>query len=156
METKIYVGNLSYNTTEDEIRTLFSQAGTVASVALIKDRDTGQSKGFAFVEMSNQSEAEKAIQTFNGYNLSNRPLKVNLARPREERSFGGGGGGGGGYGRGGGGGGGGGYGGGYDRGGGGGGGGRGGGGKSSSWHRWRSAPILEKITPTMKIVGVFF
>jgi RNA recognition motif-containing protein len=101
METKIYVGNLSYDTTEDDIRTLFAQAGTVASVALIKDRDTGQSKGFAFVEMSNQSEAEKAIQTFNGYTLSNRPLKVNLARPREERSFGGGGGG---YGRGGGGG----------------------------------------------------
>ena len=106
METKIYVGNLSYDTTEDDLRTLFAQAGTVASVALIKDRDTGQSKGFAFVEMSNQSEAEKAIQTFNGYTLSNRPLKVNLARPREERSFGGGGGG---YGRGGGGGGGGGY-----------------------------------------------
>ena len=96
METKIYVGNLSYDTTEDDLRTLFTQAGTVASVALIKDRDTGQSKGFAFVEMSNQSEAEKAIQTFNGYTLSNRPLKVNLARPREERSFGGGGGG---YGR---------------------------------------------------------
>ena len=96
METKIYVGNLSYDTTEDDLRTLFAQAGTVASVALIKDRDTGQSKGFAFVEMSNQSEAEKAIQTFNGYTLSNRPLKVNLARPREERSFGGGGGG---YGR---------------------------------------------------------
>jgi cold-inducible RNA-binding protein len=98
METKIYVGNLSYDTTEDDLRTLFAQAGTVASVALIKDRDTGQSKGFAFVEMSNQSEAEKAIQTFNGYTLANRPLKVNLARPREERSFGGGG-----YGRGGGG-----------------------------------------------------
>ena len=92
METKIYVGNLSYETTEDDLRTLFAQAGTVASVALIKDRDTGQSKGFAFVEMSNQSEAEKAIQTFNGYSLANRPLKVNLARPREERSFGGGGG----------------------------------------------------------------
>ena len=101
METKIYVGNLSYETTEDDLRTLFAQAGTVASVALIKDRDTGQSKGFAFVEMSNQSEAEKAIQTFNGYTLANRPLKVNMARPREERSFGGGGGG---YGRGGGGG----------------------------------------------------
>ena len=107
METKIYVGNLSYDTTEDDLRTLFAQAGTVASVALIKDRDTGQSKGFAFVEMSNQSEAEKAIQTFNGYTLANRPLKVNLARPREERGFGGGGygdrrgGGGGGYGRGG-------------------------------------------------------
>jgi RNA recognition motif-containing protein len=106
METKIYVGNLSYETTEDDLRTLFAQAGTVASVALIKDRDTGQSKGFAFVEMSNQSEAEKAIQTFNGYSLANRPLKVNLARPREERSFGSGGGygdrrGGGGYNRGG-------------------------------------------------------
>ena len=106
METKIYVGNLSYATTEDELRELFAQAGTVASVALIKDRDTGQSKGFAFVEMSNQSEAEKAIQTFNGYTLANRPLKVNMARPREERGSGGGfghGGGGGGYGRGGGG-----------------------------------------------------
>jgi cold-inducible RNA-binding protein len=126
METKIYVGNLSYDTTEDDLRTLFAQAGTVASVALIKDRDTGQSKGFAFVEMSNQSEAEKAIQTFNGYTLSNRPLKVNLARPREERSFGGGGGG---YGRGGGGGGGGGAGGYGDRRGGPGGGNRGPGGK---------------------------
>ena len=132
METKIYVGNLSYDTTEDDLRTLFAQAGTVASVALIKDRDTGQSKGFAFIEMSNQSEAEKAIQTFNGYTLSNRPLKVNLARPREERSFGGGGGG---YGRGGGGGGGaGGYG---DRRGGPGGGNRGPGGKArGGQHRY--------------------
>jgi RNA recognition motif-containing protein len=131
METKIYVGNLSYDTTEDDLRTLFAQAGTVASVALIKDRDTGQSKGFAFVEMSNQSEAEKAIQTFNGHTLSNRPLKVNLARPREERSFGGGGGG---YGRGGGGGGGGGYG---DRRGGPGGGNRGPGGKArGGQHRY--------------------
>jgi cold-inducible RNA-binding protein len=127
METKIYVGNLSYETTEDDLRTLFAQAGTVASVALIKDRDTGQSKGFAFIEMSNQSEAEKAIQTFNGYTLSNRPLKVNLARPREERSFGGGGGG---YGRGGGGGGG--YG---DRRGGPGGGNRGPGGKARGGQR---------------------
>jgi RNA recognition motif-containing protein len=92
METKLYVGNLSYDTTEDELRALFAQAGTVNSVALIKDRDTGRSKGFAFVEMSNQSEAEKAIQTFNGYTLGNRPLKVNMARPREERGFGGGGG----------------------------------------------------------------
>ena len=88
MQTKIYVGNLSYNTSEDDLRDLFAQAGTVASVALIKDRDTGQSKGFAFVEMSSQAEAEKAIQTFNGYMLANRPLKVNLARPREERGFG--------------------------------------------------------------------
>jgi RNA recognition motif-containing protein len=90
METKIYVGNLSYDTKEDDLRELFAQAGTVASVALIKDRDTGQSKGFAFIEMSNQSEAEKAIQMFNEYTLANRPLKVNLARPKEERSFGGG------------------------------------------------------------------
>jgi cold-inducible RNA-binding protein len=95
METKIYVGNLSYDTKEDDLRELFAQAGTVASVALIKDRDTGQSKGFAFIEMSNQSEAEKAIQMFNSYTMANRPLKVNLARPKEERSFGGGGGGGG-------------------------------------------------------------
>lgn len=104
METKIYVGNLSYDTTEDDLRTLFAEAGTVASVTLIKDRDTGQSKGFAFVEMSSQSEVEKAIQTFNGYTFADRPLKVNLARPREERSFGGGYGDrrGGGYGRGGG------------------------------------------------------
>ncbi len=104
METKLYVGNLSYSTTEDDIRSLFGQAGTVASVALIKDRDTGQSKGFAFVEMSSQAEAEKAIQTFNGYMMANRPLKVNMARPREEHGFGGGGRGGGGYGGGGGGG----------------------------------------------------
>jgi RNA recognition motif-containing protein len=91
MEHKLYVGNLAYETTEDELRTLFVQAGNVNSVALIKDRDTGRSKGFAFVEMSNQSEAQKAIQMFNGYSLANRPLKVNAARPREERGFGGGG-----------------------------------------------------------------
>ena len=89
MEKKIYVGNLSYATTEDDLRELFSQAGTVDSVALIKDRDSGQSKGFAFVEMSNQADAEKAIQMFNGKTLGNRELKVNLARPREERSSGG-------------------------------------------------------------------
>jgi RNA recognition motif-containing protein len=107
MQTKLYVGNLSYNTSEDQLRDLFSQAGTVASVALIKDRESGRSKGFAFVEMSSQTEAEKAIQMFNGYSLEDRALKVNPARPPEERSFGGGGygnrrgsgGGGGGYGR---------------------------------------------------------
>jgi len=101
METKIYVGNLSFTTTEDELRTLFSEAGTVTSVALIKDRDTGQSKGFAFIEMSNQSEAEKAIQIFNGKSVGSRELKVNLARPREERGTGGYGRDGGGYSRGG-------------------------------------------------------
>ncbi len=93
MESKLYVGNLPYSTTEDELRSLFSQAGTVASVALIKDRDTGQSKGFAFVEMSNQVEAEKAISMFNGRSMGQREMKVSIARPRE-----GGGGGGGGYG----------------------------------------------------------
>ncbi len=85
MESKLYVGNLSYTTTEDDLRTLFFQAGTVASVALIKDRDSGQSKGFAFVEMSTQAEAQKAISMFNGFNMGNRELRVSLARPREER-----------------------------------------------------------------------
>lgn len=89
MESKIYVGNLSYSTTEDDLRTLFSEAGTVVSVALIKDRDSGQSKGFGFIEMSNQVEAEKAISMFNGKQVGDRELKVNLARPREERGRGG-------------------------------------------------------------------
>ena len=85
MQVKLYVGNLSYNTSEDDLRTLFAQAGTVATVALVIDRDTGRSRGFAFVEMSNQSEAQKAISMFNAYKLDERELTVNLARPREER-----------------------------------------------------------------------
>ena len=85
MEVKLYVGNLSYSTTEDDLRALFAQAGSVASVALIKDRDTGRSKGFAFVEMTTQVEAQKAISMFNTYKLQDRELTVNLARPREER-----------------------------------------------------------------------
>jgi RNA recognition motif-containing protein len=89
MEVKLYVGNLSYNTTEENLRTLFAQAGEVASVALIKDRDTGDSKGFAFVEMNTQVEAEKAISMLNGFNLAGRELKVNLAKPREDRGRGG-------------------------------------------------------------------
>jgi RNA recognition motif-containing protein len=89
MEVKLYVGNLSYATNEDELRTLFAQAGNVASVAVIKDRDTGTSKGFAFVEMTTQVDAQKAISMFNNYQLGERALKVNLARPREERSGGG-------------------------------------------------------------------
>ena len=89
MQVKLYVGNLSYNTTEDDLRTLFAQAGAVDSVALIKDRDTGRSKGFAFVEMSTQAEAQKAISMFNAFNLNDRELTVNLARPREERGGGG-------------------------------------------------------------------
>jgi len=90
METKLYIGNLAYSTTEDDLRTLFAQAGAVASVALIKDRDSGQSKGFAFVEMSSQAEAEKAISMFNGYQMGDRELRVSIARPREEhgRPFG--------------------------------------------------------------------
>lgn len=84
MEVKLYIGNLPYTTTEDELNTLFAGAGKVVSVALIKDRDTGSSKGFAFVEMASQGEAENAIKMFNGYSLGKRELKVNLARPREE------------------------------------------------------------------------
>jgi RNA recognition motif-containing protein len=94
MEIKLYVGNLSYSTTEDDLRTLFAQAGTVQSVTIIKDRDTGRSKGFAFVEMATQVEAQQAISKFNGQNMQDRALTVNLARPREERPRGGGGGGG--------------------------------------------------------------
>jgi len=89
MEVKLYVGNLSYNTTEADLRTLFAKAGQVDSVALIKDRDTGNSKGFAFVEMNTQAEAQKAISMLNGYNLEDRELKVNLAKPREDRGNGG-------------------------------------------------------------------
>ncbi len=97
MDVKLYVGNLSYSATEDDLRNLFAQAGNVTSVALIKDRETGTSRGFAFVEMSTQVEAEKAISMFNNYKLGNRELRVNLARPREERGGPGKRGGGGGY-----------------------------------------------------------
>ena len=90
METKLYVGNLSYDTTEEDLRTLFAQAGTVESVDLIKDRDSGRSKGFGFIVMGSQSELEKAIQMFNNYELGQRQLTVNIARPREERGQGGG------------------------------------------------------------------
>ena len=89
MDVKLYVGNLSYTTTEDDLRALFAQAGTVTSVALIKDRDTNRSKGFAFVEMSSQAEAQKAISMFNSHELHERSLTVNMARPREERGSGG-------------------------------------------------------------------
>jgi RNA recognition motif-containing protein len=89
METKLYVGNLSYETTEADLQALFAQAGTVESVDLIKDRASGRSKGFAFVVMSSQSELEKAIQMFNSYSLDERELTVNVARPREERPRGG-------------------------------------------------------------------
>jgi len=94
VQTKLYVGNLSYATTEDELRTLFTKAGAVASVAVIKDRDSGTSKGFGFVEMTTQAEAQNAINMFNTYQIGERALTVNFAKPREERSgdrrFGGG------------------------------------------------------------------
>ncbi len=91
MNEKLYVGNLSYSTTESDLRTLFAQAGTVNSCELIKDRDSGQSKGFAFVTMASQAEAEKATAMFNGKPLADRALTVNTAKPREERRPGGGG-----------------------------------------------------------------
>lgn len=91
MESKLYVGNLSYSTTEDDLRQLFSQAGNVKSVSVIKDRDTGRSKGFAFVEMGSDDDAQKAISQFNGQSFQDRSLKVNVARPREDRPRGGGG-----------------------------------------------------------------
>jgi RNA recognition motif-containing protein len=81
----IYVGNLSFNCTEGDLRTAFSAHGEVESVRLITDRDTGRSKGFGFVEMSNDSEANAAIQALNGVELMERTIKVNEARPREER-----------------------------------------------------------------------
>jgi RNA recognition motif-containing protein len=123
MSKKLYVGNLAFQTTSQDLQELFAQAGTVESASVIEDRDTGQSKGFAFVEMSTEEEAASAIQQFNGKEVAGRALKVNEARPRENRP---GGGGGRGFGGNRGGGGGGGYGG--NRGGGGGGFGRGGGG----------------------------
>jgi len=89
METKLYIGNMSYDTTEEELRTLFSEAGTVGSVDIIKDRDSGRPKGFAFITMGSQAEAEKAISMYNEKNIHDRALTVNVARPREERSGGG-------------------------------------------------------------------
>ena len=88
MDAKLYVGNLAFTTTEDDLRTLFAQAGNVAEVALIKDRDTGRSKGFAFVTMGSHAEAQKAIGMFNAYSLEERALTVNVAKPREERGGG--------------------------------------------------------------------
>jgi cold-inducible RNA-binding protein len=115
----IYVGNLDFNVSEDELRQAFAAYGQVDNVTILKDRDTGQPRGFGFVEMANDEEAEKAITSMNGYQLGSRALNVNEARPKT-------GGGGGGFGRGGGGG--------FGRGGGGGGrgGNRGGGGRGGS------------------------
>ncbi|HEX4696482.1 MAG TPA: RNA-binding protein [Candidatus Udaeobacter sp.] len=104
MATKLYVGNLPFNTTENELQELFSQAGAVQEVTLMQDRFTGKSRGFAFVTMGSEEDAQNAISKLNGQAIEGRPLTVNEARPREARGPGGGGGGRGGYGGGGGGG----------------------------------------------------
>src|ERR1051325_5533633 len=103
MGTKLYLGNLAFSTTENELQELFAQAGTVQEVTLMQDKFTGKSRGFAFVTMSSEEDAQNAISKFNGQTVEGRPLTVNEARPREPRPPGGGGGrgyggGGGGYG----------------------------------------------------------
>jgi RNA recognition motif-containing protein len=131
MTMKLYVGNLAFATTSQELQELFAAAGTVESASVVEDRDTGRSRGFGFVEMSSKEEGEAAIAQFNGKEVNGRALNVNEAKPRENR--GGGGGRGGGYGGGGGRGGGGGYGGNRGGGGGYGGGGGGGGNREPRW-----------------------
>lgn len=86
MSTKLYVGNLAFQTTNQELQDLFAQAGTVQSANVVEDRDTGRSRGFAFVEMSSNAEATAAIDQFNGKQLGGRTLKVNEAKPRENRN----------------------------------------------------------------------
>jgi len=90
MTMKLYVGNLAFETSSAELQTLFAQAGTVESVSLIEDRETGRSRGFGFVEMSTKEEGAAAIQKFNGQELGGRALNVNEAKPREDRGGGGG------------------------------------------------------------------
>jgi RNA recognition motif-containing protein len=90
MESKLYIGNMSQETTEQDLRTMFSEAGTVSAVEIIMDRQTGKPKGFAFLTMSSQAEAEKAISMFDAKDLNARTLKVNIAKPREERPTSGG------------------------------------------------------------------
>ena len=103
MSTKLYVGNLSFNTSSQDLETIFAEAGTVQSASVVEDRDTGRSRGFGFVEMSSKEEAQAAITALDGKEVDGRNLKVNEAKPRENRNGGGGGGGRGGYGGGGGG-----------------------------------------------------
>ncbi len=104
MSAKLYVGNLSFSTSNEDLQELFSKAGTVESANVVEDRETGRSRGFGFVEMSSKEEADNAIEQFNGKEIEGRSLTVNEAKPRENRTGGGGGGGRGGYGGGGGGG----------------------------------------------------
>jgi cold-inducible RNA-binding protein len=91
MSMKLYVGNLAFQTNSQQLQELFAQAGTVESASVVEDRETGRSRGFGFVEMSSEDEASSAIQQFNGRELDGRSLKVNEAKPRENRSNGGGG-----------------------------------------------------------------
>lgn len=87
MEARLYVGNLPKSTTQEELNTLFAQAGNVTAAEVIKERKSGESKGFAFVTMSVQSEADKAISMFDAYSLSDHTLKVSMAKPREQRDI---------------------------------------------------------------------
>jgi RNA recognition motif-containing protein len=98
MSMKLYVGNLAFQTSSDDLNKLFAQAGTVESASIVEDRDTGRSRGFGFVEMATKEEGEAAISQFNGKEFNGRNLTVNEARPREDRGNRGGGGGRGGYG----------------------------------------------------------
>jgi RNA recognition motif-containing protein len=92
MSTRLFVGNLSYQTTEDDLRQLFAGVANVTSVTVVTERDSGRSKGFAFVEMASPEDAQKAINELNGHSLHDRTLRVDMARPREDRGGGGGGG----------------------------------------------------------------
>ena len=85
MNNRLYVGNLPWSAKDDTLQQHFAAAGTVLSATVISDRETGRSKGFGFVEMSNEEEAQKAIEMFNGKDLDGRPLVVNIARPKEDR-----------------------------------------------------------------------
>jgi RNA recognition motif-containing protein len=89
MEVKLYVGNMTYDTTEEQLRTMFAEAGSVVAVDVIKDRDTGTAKGFAFITMGSQDDASKAITMFNGKEVGGRALNVNTAKAREDRPSGG-------------------------------------------------------------------
>ncbi|MDX6611539.1 MAG: hypothetical protein QOD75_725 [Blastocatellia bacterium] len=91
MTNKLYVGNLAFTTSSQDLQELFAAAGTVESASVVEDRDTGRSRGFGFVEMSSQEEATKAIEQFNGKEVNGRSLTVNEAKPRENRAGGGGG-----------------------------------------------------------------
>lgn len=86
MDNRVYVGNLAKSTAQEELNTLFAQAGDVAAVEIIKDRDSGQSKGFAFVTMASKEIADKAVEMFNAYTLAEKELKVNIAKPRVEHA----------------------------------------------------------------------